>query len=76
MSLNYPIQQLALAEFEDMKEEHIQILQELFETELPALIEKYNDRLTAETAKHRTGRPDVLIFSTPLCDYKEIVRGP
>ena len=74
MSLSYPMQRLSLAEFESMNDEHLKILHQFFEVDLPDLVNKCNELLTAETAKHRTGRPDVLIMSTPLLDYDEIVK--
>jgi len=74
VSLTYPVLQLNLVEFEDMTDEHLEVLRELFEQELPALVEKYNERLVALTRERREGRPDVLVVQVPLLDYEE-VRG-
>lgn len=73
MSIGYPILQLRLAEYEDMKEEHLKIIRQFFNHDLPALLDACNEQLIAATAKRRPGRPDVEIISIHLLDFDNVM---
>ena len=69
MAINSPLYELSLFLYDAAKIGHWPILRESFEGELSVLVEKYRERLTAETGKHITGHSDVMVIVSPRSSY-------